>query len=366
MTNTLTTPTADMDGDTITATVQDSRGPVAIGKTITQNIGYTPEQFAELVARLLDTLQKTPKAHPLLHNTRAMLEHTRRQLRPLIEYKEMHDLLQQMALSYQVVYYTIYDEEEQLLPVELVHWRIVGGSCFPLLADVRKLCAYAAITSFAIDIADWRLDLLQTHNELENTQSRRDLANFAAALRDVSYVLNTQTSRMNDRLIGCIDTLGLTTLVTLITRVHRELSAGADREQQSEADVRELTTVADRLIALRNEHDRWQQIDNELRREWPGVEVDLHRFQGRWARSLGRKLYTLSDNTVAWAQELLALLRRLDATLTQGERPLVLAAFEECRRAVTRRFMEVDFELRALCGVLKEVGSPLDQLLEQL
>jgi hypothetical protein len=119
---------------------------------------------------------------------------------------------------------------------------------------------------------------------------------------------------------------------------------------------------------LRQDHDRWQQADNELRRE--EVTLDPRRFPRLWQRGLAPRLRTLcADQDEEWAVTLrleIEEVERAVAGLAQAGLPPLYEAFDSCRRTVNLRFNEVDRQLRALCQVLKEAGGPLDLLLEGL
>ena len=73
--------------------------------------GATPEQFADMLTRLLGLMVEIPQARNLLLGARTMLKDARLQLRRMAEYKEAHDLLQQLESSYGVISSLICDEQ---------------------------------------------------------------------------------------------------------------------------------------------------------------------------------------------------------------------------------------------------------------
>ncbi|MFO7631902.1 MAG: hypothetical protein R6W76_05135, partial [Caldilinea sp.] len=377
-------PSAPTVIQTVTGTsIQTGGGAVAGGNVETgrdfigrdQHIyGATPEQFADMLTRLFGLMVEIPQARTLLSGARTLLENARVQLRRLAEYKEAHDLLQQLESSYLVIYWLIYDEGELLAPAQ-VRWRSLEHSCDDLLGSIQRLCQTTAAASFAADVTDCRGELAQAANDIQRALTNHDLTFLDALLADVQRVIGTQTPRMNDRLIGAVDALQLAELARRLAVMHRTLvrARGEPGGGQSEelaaftGDVNGLVQLADRLTALRNAHDRWQQADNELRAEQATLAIAAHRFPIRWQRSLGQRLRELcAQGEDEQTRALAAHVAAVDAVLAPLDLSGLTDAVDDCRRAVSRRLNQIDHDLRTLCTLLKEAGGPLDTLLERL
>lgn len=336
--------------------------------------GATPEQFADMLTRLLGLMVEIPQARDLLLGARTMLENARLQLRRMAEYKEAHDLLQQMESSYLVVYSLISDERG-LLPPGQVPWRGLERSCDDLSSSIQRLCDATAAASFAADVADCRSELAQAAGDLPRAFGGRDLVLLDASLAEVHWVINTQTPRMNDRLIAAVDGLQLAELARRLAAMHGALiqarsKLGQEQTEQLAAltgDVDGLVQLAARLTELRNAHDRWQQADNELRTEQDTLPIGGRRFAPHWQRSLRQHLRDLCAPAACEQEQALAeQITAVDLALAEPDLPALADAVDRCRRAVSRRLNQIDHDLRTLCMLLKEAGGPLDMLLEKL
>ncbi len=336
--------------------------------------GATPEQFADMLTRLLGLMVEIPQARNLLLGARTMLENARLQLRRMAEYKEAHDLLQQMESSYLVVYSLISDERG-LLPPGQVPWRGLERSCDDLSSSIQRLCDATAAASFAADVADCRSELAQAAGDLPRAFGGRDLVLLDASLAEVHWVINTQTPRMNDRLIAAVDGLQLAELARRLAAMHGALiqarsKLGQEQTEQLAAltgDVDGLVQLAARLTELRNAHDRWQQADNELRTEQDTLPIGGRRFAPHWQRSLRQHLRDLCAPAAGEHERALAeQITAVDLALAEPDLPALADAVDRCRRAVSRRLNQIDHDLRTLCMLLKEAGGPLDMLLEKL
>jgi hypothetical protein len=358
-------------GAVIAGSVTAGRDVIGRGQIIQ---GATPEQFAAMLTRLVELMVEIRQASNLLLGARSLLENARRQLRRLAEYKEAHDLLQQLESSYLVIYSLIYDEGELLAPAQ-VRWRSLERSGDDLQSSIQRVCNVTAAASFAADVADSRGELGRAASDLPRAFGGRDLDLLDALLADVQRVIGTQTPRMNDRLIAALDGLQLGELARRLTTMYGDLmqphgELGHGRAEQLAAlasDVAGLGQLAERLTQLRNAHDRWQQADNELRAQQAVLPTAGRRFPVHWQRSLGQRLRQLCA-AVADEQEraLATQIAAVDALLAQPE-PLALAdAIDGCRRAVARQLNQIDHDLRTLCTRLQEAGGPLDTLLERL
>ena len=360
--------TQDLDLRGSQGAVVDPTGPV------TQYFGLTPEQSAELFTRMFKLLREVPAAREVLFGANAILISTRQQIRLLAEYKGVHDLLQQLELSYRVVYDLTYQDDD-LLPAERVSWRGLSSSQNALQTTIGKVCDFVATVSFVEDADEWICTLQAARGQLQAATERRDIETLGAAVTDVTDVVGRQTSRMNDRLIGALDALGLERLIGVLRRAQEEMArvpGGTDatlprRLERFAADLAGLEGMAARLRALRNDHDAWQQADNDLRSEQAQLGLSLERFKRRWERTLARKLRELCDATKdEWACNLAAAIARLEAALGPDATSDPIDAFYDCRSAVIRRFNQVDQDLRTLCDLLEKAGGPLDTMLEGL
>jgi len=346
----------DLDLKGSQGTVVDPTGPV------TQYFGLTPEQSAEFFTRMFKLLREVPAAREVLIGANASLIGTRQQIRLLAEYKGVHDLLQQLELSYRVVYDLTYQDDD-LLPAERVNWRGLSSSQNALQTTIGEVCDFVATVSFVEDADEWVCTLQAARGQLQAATERRDIETLGAAVTDVADVVGRQTSRMNDRLIGV-----LRRAQEKMARVPEGADATLPRRlERFAADLAGLEGMAARLRTLRNDHNTWQQADNDLRSEQAQLSLSLERFKRRWEKTLARKLRELCAATEAnWARDLAVAIARMEVALGPNAATDPMDAFYDCRSAVIRRFNQVDQDIRTLCDLLEKAGGPLDTMLDGL
>lgn len=343
-----------------------------IGATIHQQFGLNAEQVANLIRRIVETMGVAPQfAQGAIAVARANVYDLRRRVAVLVEYKEVHDLLQQLEVSHRVLYTAVFEQDEPLV-AEQIQWRKLAASRVSMQTALLKLCDYVEITSFAAD-ADWNVDLRQASTEVQEACEQRNAGRLADALDVIDQVIGRETSRFNDRLIGAVDALRMTEWVHTLEQISREMptwpgmnEGPANRFESFAGDVNQLSALAQTLQALRNQHDEWQQVDNVLRSEQPQVVRNVGRFKQRWQRSLGQRVRGLSSDTEAdWARHLLVKTSALETSLAKAVAADIADAFYECRSIVSTRFTQIDFQLRGLCRILMEASIPIGTLLEQ-
>ena len=359
---------------TITAEVGDNVHNAAIGAHITQNIGYTPAQFAEMVARILDLIQTAPQLRSRLPGARSLLFNTRNQIRLLAEYKTVHDLLQRLESSYVILYHLVYDNG-QLLPIVQVRWAALSSSCRSLRKAVDTVCRTIENVSFTKDLGYDLQILSQAGLTLQQAYDERDLALLDAALEDIASIINTQTSRMNHELIGAARALRLEELVQTLWGIHSELTQSTPNldillQQKLDEFAKDVAGVNDlqiQLVALRDDHNYWQAIDDELRLVRSKLLLSVRRFQQDWRQRIKPRIELLyRDIADEWAQLLAQQVHGLELTFIEENVTPMIVAFDECRDSVNMRFNQVDYNFYRLCNTLKEADGPLDVLLERL
>jgi len=67
--------------------------------------------------------------------------------------------------------------------------------------------------------------------------------------------------------------------------------------------------------------------------------------------------------TDEWAQALQKESRGLDEALAASNPLKVKRGFRNFQRRVSERFFQVDVNLKAVCGDLRQIGTPLDSVL---
>lgn len=326
------------------------------------------------IATGLKLAVSTPSARDAVRVAVTSLQENCRQIKRMSEYKDTHDLLQRLEDDYRIVYDLLY-EEEKLIPTEQLRWRSLAKSRTALQNTVVKLYDHVESTSLRQeDASKWWQELKEISEKLQVASDQRNVQSFADALDTVGEVIRIQPYRINVEMISAVKALSLSDLVDKLNNVHCRVQTDAYQNaaiaQQLETfknAVANIAEMAKHLIALRDEHDAWQQLDNDLRTEQMLLRYSTSGFKGRWKKNLSKNLRTLCrPEEENWAQALNDQINTLEKTIEEGELSLVVDAFYECWSAVTLRFVQVDHSLKVLCDALKETGGLIETALEGL
>ena len=326
----------------------------------------------------LNELMHDPRVREVVDRARGQFEVARRHIRLMREYKLAHDLLQRVEMTHDMIYDFVYLSGVPL-PSEQVPFRQLQGSKNVLLNLIAELCALVEASSFAASAADWVGELRQSSLDLQHAFDQKDIGLLDDTLSNIAHVFGIQIAAMNNRLIAAVDLLGLSELVSELQRVYEAsmaLSAPDTRIDDSMArrleefhlDLMVVSNKGSQLYFLRNEHDAWQRLDDELRADFALLgERTISRVSARYQRTLSVKLNALiGGHGEEWAKQLLAAASQVEAALTEKNAHDAFERFIDFRRRAFGRFVQVDSQLKTLCGELERAGGPLDAVLEKL
>ena len=123
----------------------------------------------------------------------------------------------------------------------------------------------------------------------------------------------------------------------------------------------------DVMLRLRDEHDRFQALDDLLRTEYAQLYTDANRLRTQWQKRIGPKLQTaLADSPPTPAQELRSDAEALEASFVSGNIIQVRESLWDLRSSVNRRFNQVDKDLKDVCHKFARVSQPLSAVIESL
>ncbi len=346
------------------------------------NVGPLPDlgdvlqasrKIAEGFTSLGKLLESAPAARELIAGARASLRMAREQIRRMTEYKETHDLLQQLELSYRTIAVVIY-ESGKLLPAQQVNWRALGSHANSLQHVAEKLCHYVQSASFASHAQLWIMDVQTSSEMLPRALDERNLDTLDEALQLDYEVISAQTTRVNAMLMGALDGLQLDPLAQALAQAHMALaaeplpagSALAGEIETFGGGVAAMAQHAGQLRALRLAHDRWQDLDDHLRREQAQLGDDTVRPKRQWERMVKPRVLAFAAVEAPWTAKLRARAERLDTAFAAANMADIEYAYDELRSNVITQFGEVDIDLRNVCARLADAGGPMDIVLEQL
>jgi len=289
--------------------------------------------------------------------------------------KGVHDLLQRVALAYNVLHPMLY-EHDSLRPQESWRWRDVRSACVPLQALMQELLTYVGKRKHPDDSREeWVDELRQVDEDLANALTTEDAAQLDVAYSTLRYILDTQPTRYNARLGEAIDAMDAQRLITTLQGVANDIAAV--RAQPDAHLPQRLDTflgytaliyqhVTD-MLRLRNEHHRWQDFEDLLRTEYAQLNVDASRLKAQWHKRISPKLQAVVESgPPGRTQTVQSCARSFEASFATGNVIDVRESLWDLRSVTSVRFTQVDHDLKDVCQDLDKDSRPLSIAIEEL
>ncbi len=285
-------------------------------------------------------------------------------VRRMAVYKDAHDGLQEVEADFNTLAQDpdLYPDGKLATP-DRVRWSSIRRRCLTMLNALEALVDETA-ASFLKEEDTYLLEALQQASaDLNAAVDAESPGDLDGVMLDLYEIIRKYSPRMNTNIVAEVKNLSLLELADALRTVYDALAQGAQLDGFGAAlDAFEGT--ADRLAILRDEHDRWQLIEDDLRREadqLPTRGVDP--FRRRWERTLGLRLCQQADAARAerWAARLSADIAMLEAALVKADSSGVADALLNCRLSVTSRFRQVDDELKRVCDGLRDASVIMER-----
>jgi hypothetical protein len=302
---------------------------------------------------------------------RADFQAARGQIDLLAAHKRLHDLFQELESCYNLIHHFIY-QDGKLMPAERVAWEGLECNEPALQGKLDELLDFAGWAVFAADTALWSQKLGRASADLQAAIEGTDVERLRVATGRIKDVLGRELSRVNTRLVSAAGALRLPALVSAMTTLHETLArlslAGPAQHRLSAfgQDVADLARLSTRLTALIDEHDRWQAVDDELRRVEVLLEQNMVELHDAWCDLEPMVRALCRESAADWSLRLQAIGADLAAALADGNPLKVKRHFRGYRSKASLRFNQVDRDLLTLCEDLQKVGEPLDSVLHML
>jgi hypothetical protein len=204
------------------------------------------------------------------------------------------------------------------------------------------------------------VDALQT---TINAIEMRDITGLEEKLRRLFRNVGLKLSWTNHRLAEEARHLPLAGLITALKRISENLERTSTAKpliqfEMFQQGIEDLVRLEKELNATVVEHDKWQEIDDELR------QVDAVGIRILWA-----DLKTLTDKrcdsvSEDWALKLQNDSKQLEVAIRSDDESKIEEYFRRYRHRVERRFYDVDKTVKELCEKLARIGEPLAQLID--
>lgn len=278
--------------------------------------------------------------------------------------KDLHDLLHTLQ-------FRCYDglaRQAARFPADELAREIITEHGMTLEESIVQLDAIAAHRAFDDGKPRWIGDLRDARAQVSAALDTSSAEPLKAAVRLLDRVLAVQPTRINTRLNDSARALRLKDLVAELRQIHAQLSAaGLDPAKLAEFEtgIASLQQLDLALRQLVTEHDRWQELDVELRLERNAFLVSVEGLASSWPR-LRTQLLPLCGGSEPWAIKLIGECGKLDAALAAVDLATERNSFLQIHSQAATRFYQVDITLQRLCVSMREIGKPLTELLRRL
>jgi hypothetical protein len=331
--------------------------------------GVNAAEVAEQLARLFQAGLTELGEHGL-SRARVSLQDNIRHVRRMAVYKDAHDGLQEIEADYNTLYPDLYPDGK-LATADQVRWSGISRRCRTMLNTIDALVEQARATFLAEQETYLIETLQQASADLGAAVDGEALDDLDGAMLDIYEIIRKHSPRLNTNIIAEVKELSLLELADALRIVYDKIAHEARAEAAARINgfgeaLDAFEDTADRLTILRDEHDRWQLIEDDLRREADQLPTrGMDPFRRRWQKTICVRLMQESTGrTESWAVRLRADGARLEQALERADLNLVADALFNCRLTVTSRFRQVDDELKRVCDGLRDASAIMERELD--
>ncbi|HEV7858588.1 MAG TPA: toll/interleukin-1 receptor domain-containing protein [Pyrinomonadaceae bacterium] len=326
-------------------------------------------QSAEQGLLALVELMRNPEVQAKVATFDAVFETSSTQIETLGYYKDLHDLLHTLQfnccnyLTNNIVRRAKRDPDDETI------WDDVDGYEQTLQNIMGGLDKAAQQDSNARTALPWIQKLIDNLKILFQCLEQKDIQQIDCAIKPIQRVLAVRPSQINACLAAAAEALPLARLVEDLTKVRDSLDGArvsAVTMSRFVEGVQAIEQLKEKLNALIESHNKWQEIDLEIRRIEGNMAADYTELEDSWAdlRVLTQSQCDCSEED--WAQLLKKKIAELDKALAESDAVKIRQSFQSYRSKSNARFFEVDLDLKELCAQLRKVGEPLTTILEMM
>jgi CRP-like cAMP-binding protein len=350
----------------------DTRSPndLADGKTTEENPAATAERTSKAagitVRQLAEAAADNPQVEHVLASFKVEFAAASRSIEGLTDYKEMHDELHNFEFQCFPRLLAVQGLTNDLALEELER------CIFDLEATINHLRAIEDRAKLSPDKTSWIGTLTQALQALQLARDTRSSVGVRKACSLLNRVLNTEPSKINDRMCRIAEELDLGPLSRALTyaeeRIH-ELAFPPKRVDELKAGIKSLKLLETAMHELVGEHDAWQRLETDLRLIENSLARGLEELDLLWSDIERDTKQLIQAHQDLWARQLAEEMSRLTQALnatTCDRAPQSIARFRQFRRRAGQRFFQVDANLRDSFGKIADVGEPLLLLLRTI
>lgn len=274
--------------------------------------------------------------------------------------KKLHDLLQQLEKSFNIVV-----SHRDILNTIPQGWRLIKSQLNEIrsyLQDARKTIAESVLTEH---LGQLRRDIEPVLPLIDQVKEKSDPELLDELIGEVNRILTLGIPRANTILVSEARDLRLDRVLALLGGLQRVLaqrSRGSALLPRLDGLISSLTETGQRLRALVAEHDQWQPIDDTLRSVFNTGAIPTE-FKRQW-KSLARAIDPLvKERGEDWAQDVARIVETLKNSVKTLDDSALLERAQDLYSQTNRRFMNVDEELLLTCAQLEKHSARLQDLL---
>lgn len=328
----------------------------------------TVSQSAEEGLKALVELMRNPDVRGKVAAFEAVFSASSKQIEILGYYKDLHDQLHTLQFSCYNYLLTLI-RNAKLEPDDISIWDNVveyERALEQIISGLRKAANPTLSTRIALP---WIEKLLVDLKQVFQAIGENNVEGIATAIKPIQRVLATEPSRINDRLAAAAEAIQLPMLIDALVGVRTSIDVtGVNRATVNKFGdgVNAICDLKEKLNALIENHNRWQEIDIVFRRIEGLMTNDYSELEYSWP-----DLKPMTESQVANIEEPWALLmakdiQKLDAALPTTDQKKIRQAFQSLRTRANYRFYDVDVSLKDLCERLRKVGEPLSAAWEMI
>ena len=338
------------------------------GVTPTLDTVATVSKSAEEGLRALVELMQNPEVHAKAAAFQTIFLATSRQIEVLGYYKDLHDLLHTLQFScYNYLMNIVRSAKRD--PDNISIWDDVVDYERSVEKIIEGLRVAAAPTPVVQVSFPWIDRLLVNLKQVFQAIDENNVDGIASAINPIQRILATEPSRINDRLAMAADALQLPALINALRGVRNTIDVdGINRTTVKKFGdgVSAICDLKEKLDTLIESHNRWQEIDIELRRIEGQMTSDNSELENSWTELKSMIESQVVNVEEQWAKLLQREIQKLDGTLTDTDQKKIGQAFQSLRTRANYRFYDVDCSLKILCEKLRGVGQPLTSVWEMI
>jgi TIR domain len=332
---------------------------------VQEGVRVQDEPVRRGLAALTDLMQE-PEVRDAFVAFRVHVQRVSDRIRIVGDYMELHDLLHTLQLhgfDQIVLEAKRFPEDDRAVHNLREHETTLRG----IINDLRRVEQRASLPPGELSWIGRDLEpaIDSLHAALEAHQPR-GLERTIISLR---RVLAIRPSEINTRLNDAVRDLPFPALVRAMTIVCdriRKLDLDPDEVQQFETGIETLARQGQTLAALVEDHDRWQEVEQELRlteETWDGT---IEGIEDSWSRIRATLEPMTGGSNELWAVPFRQEARRMSEAIATQDPERSRRSFRSFRREASIRFHQVGLLLKDQVDELRTMAEALAALLHRM